>query len=583
MAAWSWGRLVELQVDFGREVYVAWQMAEGKRLYENLAYYYGPLSPEFNALLFRLFGVSLRTLMVGNLVIASLITVVLYLLFRRLASAFAASVACLLFVLVFACASYVLPNSFNYVCPYSHTATHGLLLGLGSILLAGRVNRAPTRLNAFVCGLAIGLTFLTKPELFVAAFVAVLVGLCLTCAQHRLTRGAAFGLAVAWLAGTVLVGLSAFAALGLEMPPRTALMGVLGSWPYIRNQADTQFYQRMMGTDDIRTNVMGIVRVLPWYGAMFIPLALYVQSRKRGIIVLALGGVSLAAAAVCSWSTMPNPFDVLRPLPIFLGVLAIALTRRLVRSKDVALAQSLTPKLMLTVFAGLLLGRILLKTSAIHYGFVLSVPGALILIVAWLCWLPDWVGAPANRLVHTGTVLGVAILWAFVSLVLCRAAYQGKLFPVGSGYDRFLGDQRGQYAAPLLEDLRHRVRPGDTLSVLPEGILINYLARIDSSVPFDSFIPPVLQIFGESRILASFRARPPDYVLLSHRETPEYGAALFGRDYGRELFSWVMEHYSPVAQYGRDPMSEGGDGFILMARRTGPVSETREPANRESE
>ena len=141
MAAWSWGRLVEIQVDFGREIYVAWQLAEGKRLYADLVYYYGPLSPYFNALLFDLFGVSLRTLMVGNLVIAGLITVVLYLLFRGWADAFAETIASLVFPLLFACGTYGPPKIFHYICPYSHAATHGLLLGLVSILLAGRVNR----------------------------------------------------------------------------------------------------------------------------------------------------------------------------------------------------------------------------------------------------------------------------------------------------------------------------------------------------------------------------------------------------------------------------------------------------------
>ena len=112
MAAWSWGRLVEIQVDFGREVYFAWQMASGKRLYADLVYYYGPLSPYFNALLFEIFGVSLRTLMVGNLVIAGLITVVLYLLFRGWADAFAETIASLVFPLLFACGSYALRKSF---------------------------------------------------------------------------------------------------------------------------------------------------------------------------------------------------------------------------------------------------------------------------------------------------------------------------------------------------------------------------------------------------------------------------------------------------------------------------------------
>jgi hypothetical protein len=169
MVAWSWGRLVEIQIDFGREFYLSWQLAEGKRFYPDLVYYYGPLSPYFNALVFALFGVSLRTLTVANLIVASLITVVLYVLLRGLAGAFAATIACLAFVLVFACASYAPPNSFNYVCPYSHTATHALLIGLVNLLLAGRVNRAPTLRNTFLCGLAASSTTHEVPTLWESA------------------------------------------------------------------------------------------------------------------------------------------------------------------------------------------------------------------------------------------------------------------------------------------------------------------------------------------------------------------------------------------------------------------------------
>ncbi len=167
-----------------------------------------------------------------------------------------------------------------------------------------------------------------------------------------------------------------------------------------------------------------------------------------------------------------------------------------------------------------------------------------------------------------GALLSVMTLGVIMSLSLFKSSYQESRYRVGGGPDTFLGDHRCEFVVPLLEELRHRVRPGQTLCVLPEGIMINYLTRIESSVPFDCFIPPALQMFDERKIIASFRAHPPDYVLLFHRETPEYGAALFGRDYGRELSYRVMERYSPVAQHGHDPMSEDGDGFILMARRS---------------
>ena len=73
-------------------------------------------------------------------------------------------------------------------------------------------------------------------------------------------------------------------------------------------------------------------------------------------------------------------------------------------------------------------------------------------------------------------------------------------------------------------------------------------------------------MFDERKIVATFRARSPDYVLLFHREIPKYGAACFGRDYGRELYSWMRRHYDPIADWGRHPMTDGVDGLIVMVR-----------------
>ncbi|MBM3227938.1 hypothetical protein FJZ27_03715 [Candidatus Peribacteria bacterium] len=54
-----WQRFGDIQVDFGQELAVAWQLLEGKRLYLDIAYFKGPFSPYFNAMLMMLFGVSL--------------------------------------------------------------------------------------------------------------------------------------------------------------------------------------------------------------------------------------------------------------------------------------------------------------------------------------------------------------------------------------------------------------------------------------------------------------------------------------------------------------------------------------------
>jgi hypothetical protein len=62
LAGWSWRKWPDPLIDFGRELYVPWQITGGKVLYRDIASLFGPLSPYVNALWMRMFGVSLMTL-----------------------------------------------------------------------------------------------------------------------------------------------------------------------------------------------------------------------------------------------------------------------------------------------------------------------------------------------------------------------------------------------------------------------------------------------------------------------------------------------------------------------------------------
>jgi len=65
----SWRKWPHVLIDFGRELYTPWQIAEGAVLYRDVASLFGPFSQYFNALLFRIAGTSFTTLVVANLVL----------------------------------------------------------------------------------------------------------------------------------------------------------------------------------------------------------------------------------------------------------------------------------------------------------------------------------------------------------------------------------------------------------------------------------------------------------------------------------------------------------------------------------
>jgi hypothetical protein len=95
MLCWTWATWPHPLVDFGRELYVPWQLAQGKVLYTEIAWFNGPLSQYWNSVCFRLFGASLRTLVICNLAALALLIALLHHILLRVGGRFSAAGGCL--------------------------------------------------------------------------------------------------------------------------------------------------------------------------------------------------------------------------------------------------------------------------------------------------------------------------------------------------------------------------------------------------------------------------------------------------------------------------------------------------------
>src|ERR1700704_2654176 len=101
LASWSWRKWADPLVDFGRELYVPWQLANDKVLYRDIAHLFGPFSQYLNALWLRLFGVSLTTLVVSNLAILAATVTGIHYLFATSCGPSAATAASMVVLLLF--------------------------------------------------------------------------------------------------------------------------------------------------------------------------------------------------------------------------------------------------------------------------------------------------------------------------------------------------------------------------------------------------------------------------------------------------------------------------------------------------
>ncbi|BEQ13659.1 hypothetical protein FAK_07250 [Desulfoferula mesophila] len=94
--------------------------------------------------------------------------------------------------------------------------------------------------------------------------------------------------------------------------------------------------------------------------------------------------------------------------------------------------------------------------------------------------------------------------------------------------------------------------------------MINYLSRRLNPTAIINFMPPEIFMFGEENILASIKDNPPDYAVLVHSDTSEYGYKFFGIDYGVAIMERIRQHYVDTYQLGATPFRSNRFGMSIM-------------------
>jgi hypothetical protein len=85
---------------------------------------------------------------------------------------------------------------------------------------------------------------------------------------------------------------------------------------------------------------------------------------------------------------------------------------------------------------------------------------------------------------------------------------------------------------------------GGTLAVIPEGITINYLAAVPTTLSFHTFTPVEVDApQTEDAIVRELTTHPPDRVLMVSRDLREYGARAFGVDYDLRAGALIRSRY----------------------------------------
>lgn len=554
---WTWGTWPDVLIDFGRELYVAWRVSEGDVLYRDVMYINGPLSPYVNALWFRLFGVGIVTLAIANTALLVLVVGLLARLLATLGSPGAALVGCLVFLPMFAFAQQMPIGNYNFVAPYSHEITHGIVLALVALLLVERFARTGRRAVAAACGLCVGLALLTKPEMALAISVATSFGCALALLLLRPGRTAVTACALAFFGAAVLPPLLACLLLASALPLDEALANTIGGlrWLVQPTPASSRFYLQLTGFLDLSG---AATRIGTWTVAWLVLLGgaavggACAGSARGGRIVAGFVFAVVLAAAFAFRTRIPWT-QALMPLPLFTTACVLGFTVAAVRraastaatgASDARERGRLVLGAAFSLLALVLLLKIVLRVRPSHYGFALAMPATMLLIAVVWDWLPRALPRAAGAM--RGALVAGLLVLVGMHLQTTAGYLATKTVQVGSGADALWADPRGLEVERVRAEIAARVPPGATIAALPAGAMLGYLSRHRSSVRYVDFDPFVTALYREQEMLRAFTASPPDFLILAAVSTREYGVRGFGDGYAEALAAWIGDNYEPA-------------------------------------
>ena len=592
--AWrSWRTWPDVLVDFGHELYIPWRLTEGDRLYETIAFTMGPLSQSFNALLFRLFGVSLSTLIWANLVILAGITGLLFEIFRLCGTRATATAATLFFLAVFAFSQYTIIGNYNYVCPYRHEMTHGLALGLAELYCLIRSGERHDRRWLIAAGFFLGLVGLTKAEplLPAVACAAVAVGFGRISRSETAADPSSpqreYSSGKALLDGGALLGAAIVAPLA-SLLLFAATRGWSGAWSatfgwlgYVLDSRLTQsaFYQSLAGWDVPAARAASILLTVAGYlgGLVVAYLAESILGRvaRKRYVAGGLGVLTAISAPYLigfgsdllgfhvtpgQWSQLGGVLPVLVPLVVIVTGRRVIRASRPVQANAPAMAKDRTapsrpawPLFLVSVFALGLLPKIFLNPQWGHYGFVLAMPGTLVLIHVTIVSVPAWLRRKhMSARAFTAVAGGLLASCALIQCLLWDRACQAKTVPLGAGGDQFYVlpdlDERALPTVKTLEFLRRTVRDGETLVVIPEGTTLNYLLRARNPTPYLMFSPwEFAALGGEAVVEQSVVESRPDYFVIVSMDMTIHGRGNFGDPgFGEGILKFIQDEYQLI-------------------------------------
>jgi len=564
----TWFRWGDLIIDTGHELWLPGELLKGKVLYNDLPSFYGFLPPYLIAGLYKIFGISINTLVYTGIAVTLIVSFTVYRIARLFLDQGFATLLVINFLFILAFGNYNTVGIFNFILPYAFAATFFMMFTALSLYFFLKFVFSGNRKNLLTWTTFLTMAFLCRPESTLVVWPAFLLsGSILAVRQPKAEPFKIFAYLLSPLLLTALCYGLFFLVTHTFFAFREIFIGG------IKVIAATPASRLWAGIDNIPANLLQISSSFLLHIAILLGLALVCR-----IIYLSGDGtpatktiIPIAAAFLFFvWLKQYSLYELQYHcviLVLFSGLVAYFLQSLKPNTQKRSLA-------LLTLFltSFLITSRIFLATSHYWYGFsLLTMP-----LICYYIFFGDLLKTTLeNRFRIPDGLLSVAIAGFLILMIIpfweqssYNYRYHNKLVNTSKGELYSNNDAQTDIFCKTVDYLKKNTPKTGTLIVLPEGLAINFFTGRTNPLKCYNCLPEYVKIFGEDKIISDIKAAKIGYIVILCRDTSLFGPTSFGVDYAKKIQKWIDNNYVPIKQFGAKPYASKALGMLILKRKS---------------
>ena len=541
----TWGAWGNLTIDSGHEMYIPALLAQGKMLYRDVWFNFGPLAPYFNSYLFRLFGIHLSVLYWAGSFAALGAAVFLYVAGMQLSAwPIGWTAGAVMLIEGFQ------PSLFCFPLPYSFAALYGCLIACLSLYLFIKAAVSSGWGWLFAAGTAAAIALLLKPEFGMACYLMLIVLIVIRGLEKKSAKPILQDIA-AILPGIVICGATVLwmvSIRGVEFMTQENI----DNWP-------TSFFMKNYASKLLQGNGFSItpasltdalIRSL-FPAACLLELYCVFKWKRRDARATVMKVVLFGGLAIWYKFMQLNPQTALASLVfprdmVFYVLIAAVLSWWIFWRRKSSNPRDLIIPLILT-FSGLQAFRIMFRMMPAEYPIYYNGPVILCFLLLML--------AVIRQNIRTA-----ALVWKIeaVFCVACLASaglYTHQIRYIAKSFVPLTTDRGTILVSPHMKEsylaaigfMKEKAALGESVLSVPEDTSLYFLSDTYCPTRVFMFLPGIMAP-GKmtAELIQEIESKDVRYLLWSNRLFWEYGAPIFGRDFDQQIGEYFRSHYHRV-------------------------------------